>query len=103
MQEQKTTSEKKKKEKKPIQILRERRGGVRKELIALNREQTKIRKQLLELLKDGPKTVPEISNQTGIPAHKALWYIVGLKKYGEIAEGDERDGYYEYALREEEN
>ncbi len=94
---------KKNKEKKPIQVLRERRGGGRKELIELNRKQTKIRKKLLDSLKEGPKTIPEVSSATGIPTHETLWYMVGLKKYGQIIEGNEQDGYYEYALKEEEN
>ena len=94
---------KKKREKKPIQILRERRGGVPKELIERNREQTKIRKKLTEALKDGPKTVPEIAKATDMPTHEAFWYLMGMKKYGKVIEGEEHDSYYEYALKEEEN
>lgn len=93
---------KKKPEKKPIQILRERRGGIPKELVALNREQTRTRKKLTEALKAGPKTVPEIADATDIPTHEAFWYLMGMKKYGKVVEGEERDGYYEYALKEEE-
>ncbi len=88
------------KPKKPIQVLRERRGGVPKELAALRRDQSKIRKTLTESLHDGPKTVPELANATGIPSHTTLWYLMGLKKYGKVIEKEERDGYYEYALKE---
>ncbi len=93
--------EKKKKEKQPIQVLRERRGGVSKELIALNREQKQIQKKLLNSLKEGPKSIPALSKETEISSHKVLWYIVGLKKYGEVVEGEEEDGYYKYALKED--
>ena len=91
------------KEKKPIQILRDRRGGVPKERMENHRERTKIRKRITEALEDGPKTVPEIAKITGLPNHEVMWYVMGMKKYGEVAEGEERDEYYEYVLLKEEN
>jgi predicted Rossmann fold nucleotide-binding protein DprA/Smf involved in DNA uptake len=91
------------KQKKPIQILRDRRGGVPKELAERNREQTKLRKQLSEALKDdGVKTVPELAQATGIPSHEVFWHLMSLKKYGKIVEGEQRDGYYEYVLKRDE-
>lgn len=91
---------KKEKQKKPIQILRERIGGVPKALTNKHREQRKIRKDILETLKEGSKTVPEIANQTGLQSHLVLWYITGMKKYGQIIEAEECEGYYKYALKE---
>jgi len=88
-------------EKKPIQILRERRGGVPKELVERNRRQTQTHKQLTTALKDGPKTVPEIAQSTGLPSHELFWTLMGMKKYGQVVEGEERDGYFEYALKAE--
>ncbi len=88
------------KPKKPIQVLRERCGGVSKELAALRREQSKIRKKLTQSLKEGPKTVPELAKAIDIPSHETFWYLMGLKKYGQVVEKEERDGYYEYALKE---
>ncbi len=87
--------------KKPIQILRERRGGAPKELLHRNREQTAASRKIVGALKAGPKTVPELSAETGIPTHQALYLVMALKKYGKVAEGDERDDYYEYKLVEE--
>ena len=49
------------KEKKPIQVLRERRGGVPKDLLAKTREQKKLVKRLKEALSDGPRPVPEVA------------------------------------------
>ena len=86
------------KPKKPIQILREQRGGVPKDVVEQNRRQKKLQKQLVEGLQDAPKTVPELAQITGIPAHDVLWHLMCLKKYGKIAEGAERDSYCEYGL-----
>ena len=82
-----------------VQILRERRGGVPKELLERSRQQAKTHKLLTAALKNGPKTVPEIAQITGLPTHEAFWYLMGMRKYGQIIEGEERDGYYEYALK----
>ena len=90
------------KEKKPIQVLRERRGGVPKDLLAKNREQKRLLKRLKEALRDGPRTVPEVAAETGVGAGEILWYLMALKKFGEVAEGEERDGYFEYSLKEDE-
>lgn len=87
---------------KPIQILRERRGGVPKEHVERSRRQAKTHKMLTAALKDGPKTVPEIGRITDLPTHELFWYLMGMKKYGQIVEGEERDGYHEYALKPEE-
>jgi len=89
------------KQKKPIQMLRERRGGVPKALTERNRQQARILKQLNAALEDGPKTPPELADAVGMPTHEVLWYLMGMRKYGEVVEGQERDDYYEYALAKE--
>jgi len=86
------------KKKKPIQILRERRGGVPKDLLERNKRHASARRQLRTALQNGPKIVPELAKETGLPAQEAFWLLMGMKKYGELAEGEERDGYYEYTL-----
>ena len=89
------------KEKKPIQILRERRGGIPKDLLARSGEQKRLLKRLKQALADGPRTVPEVAAETGVGTGEVLWYLMALKKFGEVVEGEERDGYFEYALKEE--
>ncbi len=95
----KTTKEK---VKKPVQIFRERHAGISEELKESYSKQTKLRKKISESLKEKPGTVPEISEFTGIPSHEILWSLMGMKKYGEVIEGEERAGYYEYSLKAEE-
>jgi hypothetical protein len=91
------------KERKPIQVLRERRGGVPKDLLARNREQKKLMRRLKEALRNGSRTVPEVAAETGLPTGEVLWHLMALRKFGEVVEGEERDGYFEYALKEEES
>ena len=91
-----------KKEKLSSQILRERLGAVPKKPLEISREHAKIKKKLKEVLKDGPKTVPELAQATKLPSKDVFWHLMSLKKYGEVTEGEEQDNYVEYVLRPKE-
>ncbi|MEW6140681.1 MAG: winged helix-turn-helix domain-containing protein [Thermodesulfobacteriota bacterium] len=77
----------------------------RKETIDSVRERVKknreIRKTLSEALSDGPKTVPELAQATGIPSQYVLWHLTSMKKYGKVAEGDPSGDYFQYVLLKE--
>jgi len=85
-----------------MQALRQRRGGVPKDLMELSREQARMRQKICEILKHGPMTVPEIHAATGIPADRVLWCLMAWKKYGKILEGELCEDYYKYVLAKEE-
>jgi hypothetical protein len=88
------------KEKSPIRTLRERRGGVPREVRERDRRRRVIRKKLREILAGGPRTVPDLAAAAELPTAETLWFVMAMKKYGEVVEGDLRGGYYEYALKE---
>ncbi len=58
-------------------------------------------KLIREQLENEAATIPELSQTTGMPPEKVLWYMATLKKYGEIVEGDKDGSYFKYALSEE--
>ena len=87
--------------KKPIAVLRQRRGGVPRELVERNRRQAANRRRIVAALQSGPKTVPEIAKQTNLPPHETLWHLMSMKKYGKLVEGQQQGDYFEYALAEE--
>ena len=89
------------KPKKPIQILRERRGGVPGELVERNRQQSVTRKRITEALQNEPKTVPELAHEIDQPSHEVLWHVMGMKKYGKVIEAEQVDGYFKYQLIDE--
>lgn len=62
----------------------------------LLKEQKALRRQICQPLRDGPKTVPEIAQQTGIPADQVLWHIMAMKKYDLIVETGMCGEYYLY-------
>jgi hypothetical protein len=62
----------------------------------------KIRKAILDTLKDEGKTIPQIAEITKIPMSETTWYLMSLLKFGDIAvEGvDDMDEYYIYKLKQ---
>ncbi len=60
----------------------------------------RIKKAIKEALKDGPKTVPQVAEKTGLSLQETNWYLMTLRKYGEIVTGelDDMDEYFTYKL-----
>ncbi|MCD4684700.1 MAG: helix-turn-helix domain-containing protein [Anaerolineae bacterium] len=67
---------------------------------ALLKEQKAVRRQICQQLRNGPKTVPEVAAETGLPAHEVLWHITAMKKYDLVVEGKQCGEYYQYAMAE---
>ena len=85
-------------DKEKLKALREER----KDILERNKERLKKQNQELNLikkeLKNGPRTVPSIAAATGLSGDKVLWYVMAMKKYGEVQEGELADGYFNYIL-----
>lgn len=72
-------------------------GGIR-DLREIVREEMLMKDIILAVLKDGPRTVPEIALAIGRPAHEVLIWVMGLRRYGHLSEVEEMtdEGYYRY-------
>lgn len=85
-------------DKEKLKALREER----KDILERNKERLKTQNKEVNLikkeLKNGPGTVPAIAAATGLTADKVLWYMMSMKKYGEIQEGEPAGGYFNYML-----
>jgi hypothetical protein len=68
------------------------------------RDEQVMRRRSLAVLADGPLTVPEIAAAIERPAHEAMFWVMGLRKYGWLAEIKEvnDEGYYRYQVVERE-
>ncbi|HMJ80389.1 MAG TPA: MarR family transcriptional regulator [Candidatus Dormibacteraeota bacterium] len=62
------------------------------------REEPLMRGPILAALADGPHTVPEIALAIGRPAHEVVLWVMGMRRYGWLAEvkGSEAGGYFRY-------
>ncbi len=62
------------------------------------REEPLMRNRILQVLQDGPQTVPEIAAAIGYPAYDVMFWVMGMRKYGRIVPAKDitDDGYYRY-------
>jgi predicted Rossmann fold nucleotide-binding protein DprA/Smf involved in DNA uptake len=62
------------------------------------REEPVMRSRILEALRGGPLTVPEIAAAIGAPPHEVVFWVMGMRRYGWLAEvkGNTVDGYFQY-------
>ena len=67
----------------------------------LLKTQKAVRRQICQQLRNGPKTVPEIADATGLPSHDVLWHVTAMKKYDLVAEVGQCGEYYQYAMAKE--
>jgi hypothetical protein len=65
------------------------------------REEMLMRDSVLAVLREGPRTVPEIAEAMGFPVHEVMYWVMGARKYGLVEEvKDPESDYYQYALVE---
>jgi predicted Rossmann fold nucleotide-binding protein DprA/Smf involved in DNA uptake len=62
------------------------------------REEPLVRGRILAALRDGPLTIPEIAAVIGAPTHETVFWVMGMRRYGWLAEikGATVDGYFSY-------
>ncbi len=62
------------------------------------REEPVMRARILAALDDGPLTVPQIAEAIDAPAHEVVFWVMGRRRYGWVAEvkGATVDGYFQY-------
>ncbi len=98
-EEAKPSGEKKEKPKRPIEILRDRHGGMSKQLKEYFNEQQRIFKAIKTALKAGPKTVPQLAAECKLDPPKAMWHVMALRRDGDLVESAERGNYLVYSLK----
>ena len=82
-----------------LKKLNELRGPVPQELRDRVAAQNKAQKAILDALKDGPRTAPELAAAAGLPHDRAIWYVAALRKYGRIADVPGKGDYPKYELK----
>jgi hypothetical protein len=62
------------------------------------RDEQSMRAKILDALAGGPQTIPQIAATIGKPTHEVVFWVMGLRKYGWVAEIKEvdDDGYFPY-------
>jgi len=75
---------------------------VLRDLAETLRDEMHEQKIILDLLKEGPKTVPEIANQIGSPSSEVMMWVMAMIRYGKIKEipKGRGDDYFQYQILE---
>jgi predicted Rossmann fold nucleotide-binding protein DprA/Smf involved in DNA uptake len=62
------------------------------------REEPAMRDRILALLREAPKTVPEIASALGCPSHEVLFWVMAMRRYGWLSEvrDSAADGFFRY-------
>jgi hypothetical protein len=62
------------------------------------REEPMMHARILAALRAGPLTVPEIAAAIDAPTHETVFWVMGMRRYGWLAEikGATVDGYFQY-------
>ncbi len=84
-----------------LKRLREEHQATVEQTQAWLKEQKNTRQQICQVMRDAPKTVPEVAAATGLPADQVLWHITAMKKYGLAVETGQCGEYYLYRRAEE--
>ena len=68
------------------------------------RDEQVMRRRILTALDGGPLTIPEIAAAVERPTHEVMFWVMGLRKYGWLAEIKEvnDEGYFQYQVVERE-
>jgi hypothetical protein len=63
------------------------------------REEMAMHATILEVLKDGALTVPQLAERIGRPSDEVVFWVMGMRRYGHLIESAEADddGYFSYA------
>ena len=74
---------------------------VPKEVTEQLKQYTKSKKLLLTALKEGDKTIPQLSAELNLPTDKVMFQLMTLLKYGfvEVGEIDDMDEYFYYKIK----
>jgi DNA-directed RNA polymerase specialized sigma subunit len=62
---------------------------------------TRLKKDILDALKEKEMTIAELTEKLGMPKHEVVFYLMSLVKYGQVQTGsiDDMDEYYTYKLK----
>lgn len=79
-------------------IATSRREAPIRDVREIIRDEQFMRARILRVLESGPQTIPEIAAAVGRPTHEVVFWVMGLRKYGWLAEIKEVDdeGYFPY-------
>lgn len=69
-----------------LKRLREQHAKTVARTQVLLKEQKRVQQEICKVIRESPKTVPDIAAAINMPANEVLWYMASFKKYGLVVE-----------------
>ena len=85
-----------------LRVFRERMGGLTDAKKSYLKSDRDTRKAVRVAPRFGSKTIPGLTQQLSLPGERVTWYVMALKRYGEVVEAGREGDYFRYALKESE-
>ena len=88
----------------PIALIRRGVSLMRSEgkrgLAEVLRDEMVMKDRIVDLLREEPKTIPELTEALGYPSHEVLLWVMALWRYGTVAEmkRGRNEEYFKYTL-----
>jgi hypothetical protein len=79
-------------------------NGIERDIGDIMRDEMVRKEEIARLLRDGPKTIPEIADRLEQPRHEVLIWAMAMWRYGDVKDTGQPDeeGYYRYQLARQE-
>lgn len=84
-----------------LKRLRRQHAATVEQTQKLLKEQKRVQQEICMVLRDTPKTVPEVAEAINMPTYEVLWHMASFKKYGLIIETGMCEDYPLYQKVEE--
>jgi len=67
------------------------------------RDEMVMKDKIVDLLREEPKTIPEMAEALGYPSHEVLLWVMALWRYGTVVEVEKKrtEEYFQYKLSAE--
>jgi predicted Rossmann fold nucleotide-binding protein DprA/Smf involved in DNA uptake len=75
-----------------------REAGSSREVREIVRDEITMHGRILDALRDGPLTIPEIARAIDCPSHEVVFWVMGMRRYGWLSDvkGTADDGFFRY-------
>jgi len=72
-------------------------------LAEVMRDEMVMKDKIVDLLREEPKTIPEMAEALGYPSHEVLLWVMALWRYGTVVEVEKKrtEDYFQYKLNPE--
>ena len=67
------------------------------------RDEMVMKDKIVDLLREEPRTIPEMAEALGYPSHEVLLWVMALWRYGTVVEVEKKrtEEYFQYKLSPE--